>query len=208
MTHHKKDKDKEHASPAPAEQGSGQAPQASAPAEAGQGMQAPQVQLQNLQAERHDLLARLQRVSADYLNYQKRVQRDITQARDFANEELIKSLLGVLDDMERALAVARANHPPDDPLLVGMELVHSKAVETLGRFGLTAIQAEGQPFDPERHSALLEQPSDEHPPRTVLKELQRGYQLKGRTIRPATGRGLGSGCRCRWPETPARVPGS
>ena len=108
-----------------------------------------------------------------------------TKITRFANEELIKSLLPVLDDMERALGHARENHAPDDPLLVGTELVYKKAVETLGRFGLTRIAAEGQPFDPERHSALMEQPSDKHPPRTVLKELQTGYQLRGRTIRPA-----------------------
>jgi molecular chaperone GrpE len=144
-----------------------------------------QAQGNALQAERDDLLARLQRVSADYLNYQKRVQRDSAQAREYANEEIIKSLLGVLDDMERALAAARQNHPAEDPLLVGMDLVHKKALETLGRFGLSRIPSEGQPFDPEKHSALMQQSSDKHPPRTVLKELQAGYQLKDRTLRPA-----------------------
>ena len=140
---------------------------------------------ETLQLERDDLLARLQRLSADYLNYQKRVQRDIAEAREFANEELIKSLLGVLDDMERALDAARANHAEDDPLLEGMQLVHDKAFETLGKFGLSAIEAAGRPFDPEKHSAMMQQASDEHPPQTVLQELQKGYLLKGRTIRPA-----------------------
>ena len=142
-------------------------------------------QLEAIQAERDDLLARLQRVSADYVNYQKRVQRDIVQAREYANEELIKSLLGVLDDMERALEAARQNHSAEDPLLVGMELVHKKALEALGRFGLCRILTEGQPFDPEKHAALMQQPSDRHPPGIVLKELQAGYRLKDRTIRPA-----------------------
>ena len=75
--------------------------------------QAPQeaaVKAQDLCAERDDLMERLQRVSADYLNYQKRVQRDISEVRQFANAELVRSLLPVLDDMERALATARANH--------------------------------------------------------------------------------------------------
>ena len=71
--------------------------------------------LASIETERDDLLTRLQRVSADYLNYQKRVQRDIEQAREFANEQLIKSLLAVLDDMERALHAAKANHDEDDP---------------------------------------------------------------------------------------------
>jgi len=135
--------------------------------------------------ERDDLLARLQRVSADYLNYQKRVQRDIEQARDYANEGLIKAFLDVLDDMERSLEAARANHHEDDALLQGMQLVHDKALETLGKFGVKCIEAEGEPFDPELHSALMQQATDEVPPQTVLQEVQKGYQLKGRTIRPS-----------------------
>ena len=139
----------------------------------------------DLKEERDDLMGRLQRVSADYLNYQKRVQRDIAQAREFANEELIKALLGVLDDMERALDAARANHSPDDPLLQGMVLVHDKTLETLGKFGLERIEGEGRPFDPEEHSAMMQEPSADHPPQTVLRELQKGYRLKGRTVRPS-----------------------
>ena len=84
-------------------------------------------ELEALRAERDNLLERLQRVSADYVNYQKRVQRDITEAREFANAELVKSLLPVLDDMERALASARENHGEDDPpfeFLSSGELVH------------------------------------------------------------------------------------
>jgi len=143
-------------------------------------------QAASLQAERDDLLARLQRVSADYLNYQKRVQRDIEQARQFANDDLMKALLSVLDDMERGLGAARANHDPDDPLLLGMQMVHDKALATLGKFGLEQIEAEGKPFDPDLHSAMMQQPSADHPPQTVLKELQKGYKLKGRTIRPSS----------------------
>lgn len=132
-----------------------------------------------------NLLERLQRVSADYLNYQKRAQRDIEQARIFANEHLIKELLPVLDDMERALDAARENHGEENPLYTGMQMVHDKALETLGRFGLAAITAEGAAFDPEQHSALMQQESDEVAPNMVLKEVQRGYTLKGRTIRPS-----------------------
>ena len=136
--------------------------------------------------ERDDLLSRLQRVSADYVNYQKRAQRDVSEAREYANEALIKSLLPVLDDMERALDAARENHGEDDPLFQGMQLVHDKALDVLGTFGVTAIEAVGADFDPEKHAAVMQQPSDEHPPQTVLGELQRGYELKGRTIRPSS----------------------
>jgi molecular chaperone GrpE len=151
-----------------------------------QDLPAEETQSAPLAAERDDLLARLQRVSADYLNYQKRVRRDIEEARQFANADLIKALLSVLDDMERGLDAARENHDPCDPLLLGMGMVHKKALETLGKFGLEKIDAEGKPFDPEEHSAMMQEPSDEHPGQTVLRELQTGYRLKGRTIRPSS----------------------
>lgn len=154
-------------------------PQAEAPPQA-------EGQTPSLEAERDDLLARLQRVSADYLNYQKRMQRDVEQARQFSNEGLIKSLLSVLDDMEHGLASGRQNHDPDDPLLKGMEMVRRKAMEILGKFGLERIEAEGRPFDPDQHSAMMQEPSDQHPAQTVLRELQAGYRLKGRTIRPSS----------------------
>jgi len=155
-------------------------PEGQAPAGAG-----PAAELQALQAERDDLLARLKRLSADYVNYQKRVQRDMEETREFANAELIRDLLGVLDDMERALEAAKANHSEDDPLLAGMQLVYKKALEVLGRYGLQPIQAAGQAFDPARHEAMMQQPSAEHAGPTVLAELQKGYELKGRVLRPA-----------------------
>jgi molecular chaperone GrpE len=147
---------------------------------------APADPIQAIQKERDDLLARLQRVSADYANYQKRAQRELTQAREFANESLIKALLVVLDDVDRALQAGRTNHAPDDPLLAGMQLVRDKALQVLGGFGLVPVEAEGQPFDPEIHQAVVRQETDKFPPHTVLLQLQRGYQLKGRTIRPAS----------------------
>ena len=138
-----------------------------------------------LQTERDDLLGRLQRVSADYANYQKRVQRDIEQAREFANESLLKALLPMFDDMERALAAAKV-HPDDTASLVkGMQMVHDNALSTAAAFGLAVIDAAGKPFDPSLHAALLQQPSPDVPPQTVLNEVQKGYTLKGRLLRPA-----------------------
>ncbi len=148
--------------------------------------QTEQDEFTNLRQERDDLMGRLQRVSADYLNYQKRVLRDIEEARTFANTDLIKDLLGILDDMERALEAARVNHGEDDPLFKGMQLVHDKALTTLGKFGLEVIDAKDKPFDPELHSAMARMPSAETEPNTVLEELIKGYTLKGRTIRPTS----------------------
>ncbi len=139
-----------------------------------------------IEQERDDLLSRLQRLAADYQNYQKRVQKDIAHAREFANESLMKSLLAVLDNMERALASAKENCSPEDPFFTGMQLVHDNMLDVLGQNGLTPIEADGKEFDPEKHQALMQQESDEVEPMTVLQELQRGYELKGRTLRPAS----------------------
>jgi molecular chaperone GrpE len=87
--------------------------------------------------------------------------------------------------MERALEAARANRDPEDALLTGMQLVHDSMLEKLGQFGLSRIESAGETFNPELHAALMQQPTDEHPPMTVLQEVQKGYQLKGRTLRPA-----------------------
>ncbi|MCE5278819.1 MAG: nucleotide exchange factor GrpE [Planctomycetaceae bacterium] len=138
-----------------------------------------------LRSERDDLLGRLQRVSADYVNYQKRAAREASDAREFANADLIKNLLPVLDDMERALETAKASQGADDPLFHGLVLVHDKAMEVLGKFGVRRIEAAGKEFDPQLHQALLQEVRDDVPPQTVLTELQRGYTLSGRVIRPA-----------------------
>jgi molecular chaperone GrpE len=138
-----------------------------------------------LQAERDDLLSRLQRVSADYLNYQKRIQKEVRQSREFANEELLKALLPVLDDLQKAIEAGAAGHPPDDPLLTGVRLIQEKVLAALGQFGLAPIECLGRPFDPDRHSAVVQEPSADHPPHTVVRELRKGYAMNGRTIRPA-----------------------
>lgn len=144
-------------------------------------------ELAKVKAERYDYLARLQRVSADFVNYQKRAVREAIESRETANAELIKNLLGVLDDMERALEAAKAaGLSQDDALLKGMELVHAKALETLSRYGLAVIEAQGQPFDPQKHQAVMQMASGDVPPGSVIKELQKGYTLRGKVLRPST----------------------
>jgi molecular chaperone GrpE len=159
---------------------------AEAPAPGPPAPQAPPAEeMAALRAEKDDLLRRLQRVSADYLNYQKRIQKETLQSREFANEALLKAMLPVLDDIDRALESGAAAHAEDDPLLVGLRLVKDKALAALGAFGLTAVESAGKPFDPEHHSAVSQFATAEHAPNMVVKELCKGYALKGRTIRPA-----------------------
>ncbi len=138
----------------------------------------------SIEAERDDLLARLQRVSADYVNYQKRAQRERLDERALAQGDVIKALLSVLDDMELALA-AVSDADEDDPFYRGLKMVHDKMLQTLSTFGCKVIDAEGQLLDPERHAAMMQQPSEECEPNTILNVVQRGYEFNGRVLRPA-----------------------
>jgi molecular chaperone GrpE len=142
--------------------------------------------LATVKAQRDDYLARLQRLSADFSNYQKRAVKEAIESRDAANADLIKNLLAVVDDMERAIEAARVAHSEQDALFKGMELVHAKALETLSRFGLEAIQAQGKSFEPHKHQAVMQMADNSVPPGMVLKELQKGYMLHGRILRPST----------------------
>lgn len=137
-----------------------------------------------LKAERDDYLLRLQRVSADFMNYQKRVQREIADAKDYANADLLKDILPALDDLERGMKAAQDRH--DDPMVQGVKMVTDKMMQTLCKYGLCPIQSKGQPFQPGIHQAVMQQASGDVPPGTVLEELQKGYTLRGRTLRPAT----------------------
>jgi len=139
-----------------------------------------------LAAERDDLLERLRRVSADYLNYQKRQERALDEARQLSKAGLVRDLLPVLDDMERAMtAAAEAGRAADEALVAGMRLVYDKALEALARHGVRPIEAEGAPFDPTRHEAMMHEPSEAYETPTVVRDLQRGYEVNGRVLRPA-----------------------
>jgi molecular chaperone GrpE len=141
-------------------------------------------QIETLTTERDDLLGRLQRVSADYLNYQKRVGREKAEARDFIVADVLAAMFDVMDDLELAVNHARQNHPADDPLLIGTDLVHQKAQGVFKRFGVERIVAEGT-FDPALHEAIVSQPTDEVEPMTILSEVRTGYRMGERVVRPA-----------------------
>ncbi len=138
-----------------------------------------------IKAERDELLSRLQHVSADYQNYQRRIQRDVQESREYATAGLIKDMLGVLDDLDLAIEHGKGAHEETDPLMAGLLLVRSKAVEMLSRHGLTLIPTEGEVFDPNLHQALMQEACPDVTTPTVTRELQRGYMLKGRVLRPA-----------------------
>jgi len=138
-------------------------------------------QLAAVEAERDEHLNDLKRVAAEFENYRKRVARDQESLVARAHERLVKELLPVLDDLERALAAAEKHE--EGKLEEGVRLVHRSLEEALRREGLAEIETSGR-FDPHVHEALLSQPSDAEEG-SVLEVLQKGYRLGDRVIRPA-----------------------
>lgn len=140
-----------------------------------------------LKAERDDFYNRLARATADFKNTQKRLGDELDQRVKYANQSLIKDLLPVIDNFERALAVDPEKVEAKN-ILKGLTLVHDQWLSVLKQNKVEEIAPQpGEPFDPNRHEALMQQDAPEyagqHP--TIVTVLQKGYSLHGRTLRPA-----------------------
>jgi molecular chaperone GrpE len=141
-------------------------------------------ELREMAKERDHFLDRLQRVTAELENYRKRVQREREQWRRFALEGFLQDLLPTVDNLERAIRAARESRDLEG-LLTGLELIDRVLQETLGRYGVTSIEAVDRPFDPFDHEAVEMVAGEGKPPGTVIAELQRGYRFYDRLLRPA-----------------------
>lgn len=140
--------------------------------------------VEELQARVEKLTDSLHRAKADLVNFQRRSSVERSESIRYANAELMKSLLSVLDDFERSLAAAEETDNLE-AVVDGVRLVHQNFVKTLRLQGLSPIEALHLPFDPSIHEALLQQPSRDHPPGTVIEEVAGGYRLYDRVVRPA-----------------------
>jgi molecular chaperone GrpE len=134
-----------------------------------------------LLADRADLQERLRRSHADFDNARKRFEQQRSDFVQFAAADLIKNLLQVVDDFERALKVETT----DRNYAKGVELIYQRFIDNLKRMGLEPFDSTGKPFDPNLHQAVERVQTDEHEDQTVLAEFQRGYNFKGKLLRPA-----------------------
>jgi molecular chaperone GrpE len=175
--HHNRGKPPE----AAAQEASG-APEAAAPPPAG--LAQLQQQLEEKTKESQENFDRYLRLAAEMENLKKRMEREKADLLQFANENLIKELLPVVDNLELALQHGRQADTPA-PFLEGIELVHQGFLKALARFGVTPLEAVGQQFDPAFHNAVLQEAAPKVPDCTVLKELQKGYLMNNRLLRPA-----------------------
>lgn len=141
-------------------------------------------EVQQLRAERDSLFERLARTTADFKNTQRRIEQESDQRMQYANSSLIKSLLPVIDNFERALAVDPAKADAAS-ILRGMQIVHDQWMNVLKQQQVEEIApTPGTPFDPNQHQAIMQQDAV-YPVPTVVQLLQKGYALHGRTLRPA-----------------------
>ncbi len=138
-------------------------------------------ELQKITAERDSLLDRLARVQAEFENARKRAAKEQQEYRDFATADAIKALLPVIDSFERALAIKSGSNDFRN----GIDLIYKQLQDALGKLGVRVIPAKGEPFDPHYHEAIEMVETSDAPDHQVIEELQRGYKLKDRLLRPA-----------------------
>ncbi len=141
------------------------------------------VDIAALTTERDDFKDRLLRMTAEFDNYRKRVDRERRELSEAASADLIRDLLPIIDDLERAMAASRAEKGLEHALLRGVELTHRQLLDQLRRRGVEPIEAVGQMFDPELHESVAAEPNTGRPDGEILEEFRRGYRAGGRLLR-------------------------
>ena len=158
-------------------------------AEAADQVEQLKAEVSSARQEAAETYERLLRLSAEFENYKKRMQRQTEGHRKYANESLIKDLLGVVDNLERALNASQQqsenNEKRDACMIEGLEMTLNEIRKVLKKYHVEPVEALGKPFDPTFHEAVMQQPSEDHPDNTVIQEMQKGYMLHDRLIRPA-----------------------
>ena len=141
-------------------------------------------QLSDLQKEKDEIFEKLQRVAADYANFQKRVPKQVADAVAYEKETIIKSLLPALDNFEHTLQNAHSVENTD-VVVKGIRIIYDQMLDILKSHGVEQINALGEKFDPALHQAMQQTSDPEQEEDVVLEEYQRGYKLNGRVIRPS-----------------------
>ena len=139
--------------------------------------------IENLKKEKDELFEKLQRVSADYANYQKRAPKQIADTVAYEKEMIIKSMLPALDNFEHTLQNSKSVENID-ALIQGIRIIYDQMLDILKSHGVEPIKALGETFDPALHEAMMQKTEPEKENNIVLQEFQKGYKLNGRVIRP------------------------
>jgi len=141
-------------------------------------------QIDSLQAEKDEVLGKLQRVSADYANFQKRSVKQIADTISYEKEKIIKTLLPALDNFEHTLQNAHSAENVD-VLIKGIQIIYDQVLDILKSHSVEQIKALGEKFDPALHQAVMQRAEPDIEENIVLEEFQKGYKLNSRVIRPS-----------------------
>lgn len=141
-------------------------------------------EIDRLEKEKDEVFGKLQRISADYANFQKRVPKQITDTIAYEKEKIIKTLLPALDNFEHTLQNAQSAENVD-VLVKGIQIIYDQMFDILKSHGIEQIKALGENFDPALHQAMMQKAEPQQENNIVLEEFQKGYKLNGRVIRPS-----------------------
>jgi molecular chaperone GrpE len=138
--------------------------------------------LKNEAAETHD---RLLRLAAEFENYKKRSAREMNDFRKFANESFVKAMLPVVDNLDRAIESSSNDKHANSSVVEGVNMTLREILKVFEQYGIKPFESLGKTFDPSLHQAMMQEEGEGYPDNTVLKELQKGYMIHDRLLRPA-----------------------
>jgi molecular chaperone GrpE len=144
-----------------------------------------EARLESLEKEGKESYDRFLRVSAEFENYKKRAAREMNDFRKFANESFIKAMLPVVDNLDRAIESSSNDDHAQNSVLEGVNMTLKEILKVFEQFNVKPFESLGKAFDPALHQAVMQEETDDHPENTVLNELQKGYMMHDRLLRPA-----------------------
>lgn len=144
-----------------------------------------EAELKAVQEQSRETYDRLLRLSAEFDNYKKRTSREMRDVIRYANEKILKELLLVVDNLERAIDSANQDNASEDSLIQGIDLTLNEVLKILKRYDVQPVKALGESFDPAFHQAMMQQEVDDAPANMVIQEMQKGYVMHDRLLRPA-----------------------
>lgn len=144
-----------------------------------------ETRLESVEQEAKEAHDRFLRVSAEFENYKKRSAREMDEFRKFANESLLREMLTVVDNLERALNSSNNDNQANSHIAEGVDMTLKEILKVFEKFNVKPIVALGKPFDPNFHQAAMREEMNERPENTVLNELEKGYMIHDRLLRPA-----------------------
>ncbi|MFC1811171.1 nucleotide exchange factor GrpE [Thermodesulfobacteriota bacterium] len=141
--------------------------------------------LESLKQENQETHDRFLRVSADFENYKKRATREMNDFRKFATESFAKAMLPVIDNLDRAIESSNNDKHTNNSVVEGVHMTLKEILKVFDQFSIKPFESLGKIFDPGFHQAVMQEETEDHPDNTVSKELQKGYMIHDRLLRPA-----------------------